>query len=82
MAQAMFPPAGKAVEALAQQQLLLQRPEMKKMLELDRAMSNILSRADLSADERAREYEKALMHFRSLREDVIVNGTQQLMSQG
>ena len=75
MAQAIFPPST-PLEAMAKQELLLQRPEMKKMLELDRKMANILSRTDISAEERAREYEKALLHFRTVREDVLINGTQ------
>ena len=74
MAQAIYPPSS-AVENLAQQQLILQRPEVTKMVELDRKMATILSKRHITPDERLREYEKALLQFRAARDNVLINGT-------
>jgi len=74
MAQAIYPP-NSAMEKIARQQLLLQRPEVTKLMDLDRAMANILSRTDITADERRREYEKALLQFQSVRDNIVINGT-------
>lgn len=75
MAQAIYPP-NTPMENLAKQQLILQRPEVTKMRELDRIMATILSKRNISPDERMREYEKALLQFRAARDDVLINGTQ------
>lgn len=73
MAQAVFPP--EAVEAVARGEILLQRPEMKKMLDMDKAMADMLSRTDLQPAERFKEYMKIFQRFRTLRDDVLVNGS-------
>ena len=75
MAQAIYPPRN-AINDIAEQQLLLQRPEVSKMVDLDRSMANILSRRDLSAEQRAKEYHKALLQFDYTRNQVLLNGTQ------
>ena len=72
MAQAVFPP--NPLNELAEQQLLLKRPEVFKMVELDRLMANILSRRDLSAEQRAKEYSKVLSQYQYTREKVLLNG--------
>lgn len=73
MAQAVFPPD--PVENIVEQQILLQRPEVKKMADMDKAMADLLSRTDLNDAARLREYMNIFAKFRSLRDDVIVNGT-------
>jgi hypothetical protein len=76
MAQAVFPPTpnlGSVIEG----EILLQRPEMKKMLNMDKAMADILSRTDLQPSERLREYMNIFSRFRSLRDDILINGTTQ-----
>lgn len=75
MAQAIYPPRN-VMEDIIQQQTILQRPEVVKMLDLDRLMANILSRSDMSPDERLREYEKAVLQFRAVRDDILLNGLQ------
>jgi hypothetical protein len=72
MAQAVFPPD--PIECLIESQMLLQRPEVKKMAEMDKAMADLLSRTDLTADARLREYMNLFARFKNLREDVIING--------
>jgi hypothetical protein len=64
-----------ALNTLLYQQALLQRPEMKKMLALDKAMTEVLSKKDLPPEERIREYEKIFYHFRDLKNNILVNGT-------
>jgi hypothetical protein len=68
MAQAVFPPD--PVNALMEEELLLQRPEVKKMMDMDRAMVDVLSRTDLQPGKCFREYIKLFMCFHMLREDI------------
>jgi hypothetical protein len=76
MAQAIFPPD--LISNVTEGEILLQRPEMKKMMNMDKAMADILSRRDLQPSERLREYIKIFARFRSLRDDVLINGTTQV----
>jgi hypothetical protein len=74
MAQAVFPPA---VDDAARGEILLQRPEMKKMLDMDKAMADVLSRTDIEGPERIKEYMRILNRFQTLRDDVLINGSDQ-----
>ena len=73
MAQAIFPPVS-PLNALLRQQALLQRTEVRKMKEADRAIADILSRTDLSFQERADEYAKLINKFQMFRDDILTNG--------
>lgn len=76
MAQAIYPPSTSAMENIAQQQLMLQRPSLSKMSEIDRQIAAILSKKDMTADERKEQYNKLLKEFFAARDDVLINGTQ------
>lgn len=64
------------METLAQQQLMLQRPSLSKMSEIDRKIAAILSKKNITPDERKDEYNKLLKEFFAARNDVLINGTQ------
>jgi hypothetical protein len=74
MAQAIFPTS--KLENILREQELLKRPEVKRMTQIDRAMADILSRSDLTARQKIRQYDALIQPFRAVRENIEKNGTQ------
>ena len=71
MSQAVIP---SVLQDLIFEHKLFQRPEWQRLTELDRRLINTLSRTDLSAGEKARQYASIIYPYRSVKEDVLVNG--------
>jgi hypothetical protein len=74
MAQAVFPYSNDILQA-SREHGLLKRPEMKRMTELDQAIADSLSRTDLTPSQRQQLFEDNLQKFRSVRKEIILNGT-------
>jgi hypothetical protein len=72
MAQPVFP----QMANLLHEQDLLKRPEVKRMTQLDKAMADTLSRSDLTASQKIRQYDALIQPFRAVRENIEKNGTQ------
>jgi hypothetical protein len=75
MARAMFPGISDEIAQSIHQQSLLTRTEAKKMTKLDQEMADILARTDLSPYQKITLFQTTLNKFRTVRDDIVENGT-------